>query len=60
MAVLVDEGKFDIHPPGTWDNKIGPKDWWAVSDEKGIIAYAATEELAADIQMMLRAKHGVT
>lgn len=61
MAILHTEAddRYDVHPPGTWQNDVGPKDWYALSDETGIICYAATEKLACDIQMMLRAKAGV-
>ncbi len=33
-----------VHAPGLWENDVGPKDWWAVSDENnGIVAYFGNE-----------------
>ena len=39
-----------VHSPGTWENDTGPADWYAISDDQGIKAYAATDEIAAQIQ----------
>lgn len=32
-----------VHDPGMWENEDGPKGWWAVSNEDGIIAYFGDE-----------------
>ena len=40
------EDELHVHDPGTWENEDGPLDWYAVSDDSGIIAYFGTEELA--------------
>jgi len=34
---------ISVHSPGFWENETGPKDWWAVSNEEGIIAYFGKE-----------------
>ncbi len=41
---MLDE--VSVMAPGQWDNETGPKDWCAVCNEHGIIAYFGTEELA--------------
>lgn len=40
------ETEWDVLPPGTWENETGPKDWYAVSNDTGIVAYFGTEEAA--------------
>lgn len=31
---------WSVHAPGMWENDVGPKDWYAVSDaNNGIVAY---------------------
>ena len=35
--------EISVHDPDFWENDTGPKDWWAVSNNKGIIAYFAKE-----------------
>ena len=32
-----------VHAPGMWDNETGPLDWFAVSNEGGIVAYFGKE-----------------
>lgn len=32
-----------VMEPGLWENEDGPKDWYAVSNEEGIIAYFGKE-----------------
>jgi hypothetical protein len=34
---------WTVHLPGMWENKSGPKDWCAVSNTDGIVAYFANE-----------------
>jgi hypothetical protein len=34
---------WHVHEPGMWENDVGPKDWWAVSNEDGIKAYFGDE-----------------
>lgn len=34
---------WTVYEPGTWENGDGPKDWYAVANEDGIIAYFAAE-----------------
>ena len=31
--------EWSIMAPGDWDNETGPKDWYAVTNDTGIIAY---------------------
>lgn len=28
-----------VFPPGSWENDVGPKGWYAVANEGGIVAY---------------------
>ncbi len=44
-----------VHDPGTWENKDGPLDWYAISNEDGIFAYANTEQNTYDIRDAFRA-----
>jgi hypothetical protein len=32
-----------VMPPGLWENESGPKEWYAVCNDDGIIAYFANE-----------------
>jgi hypothetical protein len=32
-----------VFPPGTWENDEGPKNWYAVANDDGIIAYFGSE-----------------
>ena len=32
---------WSVLSPGQWDNESGPKDWWAVCNDTGIVAYFA-------------------
>lgn len=34
---------WQVHEPGTWENATGPKDWHAVSNNGGIVAYFGNE-----------------
>ena len=34
---------ISVSSPGMWENDIGPKDWWAVINDDGIIAYFRDE-----------------
>lgn len=36
--------EWAVHFPGAWENEDGPKDWYAVSNDDGIIAYFAEEK----------------
>lgn len=42
--------RLAVLSPGAWENDTGPSDWYAVADNRGIIAYFATEELACKYQ----------
>ena len=35
---------WSVLPPGTWENKSGPQDWYAVCNDDGIVAYFAKEQ----------------
>lgn len=35
---------ISVMPPGHWENNDGPRDWWAVVNDDGIIAYFGREE----------------
>ncbi len=37
---------WHVHEPGDWENDDGPRDWWAVSNDKGIVAYFGDETAA--------------
>ena len=41
---LLDEllEKWSVIPPGSWFNDTGPKDWFAVCNDDGIVAYFGT------------------
>lgn len=30
---------WSVIAPGMWENEFGPKDWWAVCNDDGILAY---------------------
>ena len=32
-----------VDAPGLWENDTGPKGWWAVSNDEGIVAYFGSE-----------------
>ena len=34
---------WQVHYPGMWENETGPEDWFAVSNDEGIVAYLTTE-----------------
>ena len=34
---------WQVHAPGTWANTEWPIDWWAVSNDDGIVAYFRDE-----------------
>lgn len=39
-----------VMAPGEWENELGPKDWFAISDEHlSIVAYACCEGVAQQI-----------
>ena len=40
-----------VMSPGQWENDIGPKDWYAVVNDDGIIAYFAEETLALGFRL---------
>jgi hypothetical protein len=42
ISDLLDE--WQVIAPGMWANDCGPKNWWAASNNDGIIAYFANEE----------------
>ncbi len=35
--------EISVMPPGQWENESGPKDWFAVCNDNGIIAYFGKE-----------------
>jgi hypothetical protein len=37
LSYLLDA--VSVCEPGTWENDDGPAEWWAVSTNKGIVAY---------------------
>lgn len=39
--------------PGQWENETGPKDWYAVCDDHGIIAYFGSEINAFHFRLSL-------
>lgn len=42
-----------VMAPGQWDNEEGPKDWFAVGDDNGIIAYCGNETLALHLRLAI-------
>ena len=44
LESLLDE--WSVLVPGQWDNDQGPKDWYAVCDDEGIVAYFGDEATA--------------
>ena len=34
---------ISVLAPGCWENDIGPKNWWAVTNDDGIISYFGNE-----------------
>ncbi len=34
---------WSVHAPGMWENEEGPKGWYAVSGNNGIVAYFGSE-----------------
>lgn len=48
---LLDE--ISVLSPGQWDNEDGPKDWYAVCTEKGIVAYFGKEIHALNFRLQL-------
>jgi len=45
--------EISVLPPGQWDNDVGPKDWFAVCTEHGIVAYFGEEVLAFHFRLVL-------
>jgi hypothetical protein len=45
--------EISVHPPGMWENNDGPKDWYAVSNSEGIIAYTHNESLACFLRLAI-------
>jgi len=35
--------RVSVFPPDGWENDEGPKGWWAVGNDQGIIAYFGQE-----------------
>jgi hypothetical protein len=42
-----------VMAPGQWENDAGPKGWFAVADESGIVAYFGTERAAFFFRLAL-------
>ena len=42
IAELFEE--YQVLAPGQWENKNGPKNWYALSNSEGIIAYFVKEK----------------
>lgn len=36
--------EWSVHEPGSWKNDTGPENWYAVSNDEGIIAYFRDEK----------------
>lgn len=36
--------EWSVCPPGLWENNHGPKEWYAVCNNDGIIAYFGSEK----------------
>lgn len=45
--------EISVLSPGHWDNVGAPKDWYAVCDDTGIIAYFSQERLALNFRLNL-------
>lgn len=43
--------EWSVMQPGQWENKTGPKDWFAVSNDDGIVAYFGKEGDAFGFRM---------
>lgn len=35
---------WSVLPPGQWENNAGPKEWFAVCNDQGIVAYFGNEQ----------------
>jgi hypothetical protein len=44
---------ISVVAPGQWENKAGPKGWFAVTDDSGIIAYFGSEDAALFFRLAL-------
>ena len=42
--------EWEVNVPGQWENDTGPKDWFAVSNNDGIVAYFGTEDDANEFR----------
>lgn len=47
---------IQVMPPGFWESETGPQDWYAVSDDSGIIAYFGDESQACNFRLHLIAE----
>jgi len=36
--------EWSVLSPGLWENETGPKDWFAVANDNGIVAYFGEEK----------------
>lgn len=43
---------WQVDPPGMWENDFGPADWYAVSNDDGIVAYFGDEHDANRFRLM--------
>lgn len=51
LDTLLEE--ISVLDPEGWENTEGPQNWYAVCDDKGIIAYFSTEEHAFNFRLSL-------
>ena len=45
--------EISVLSPGHWENEDGPEEWFAVCDERGIIAYFGDEVMAFNFRLNL-------
>lgn len=45
--------RWIVHAPGQWENATGPRTFWAVANEDGIVAYFADGQSANRYRLMM-------
>lgn len=43
--------RWNVIPPGLWENDTGPLDWYAVENDNGIVAYFGNESDACRFRL---------